>query len=165
MMNWRSRPLALFLPIAFLFLPQPEDAWAQGRGHGYGHHHDHHHPSPHHFLGFGHQYGYASCGYGSPAGCGQTVIPGSPQLPAKEAPAAGSPRRDAAEGGEPTKARGHHLWVAVACPRACAPRAPGLGVERRDRHGRYGRRGPVQAQGRKAECRRRVNRRSCQARG
>jgi hypothetical protein len=28
MMNWRSRPLALFLPIAFLFLPQPEAAWA-----------------------------------------------------------------------------------------------------------------------------------------
>ncbi len=85
MMNWRSRQLALFLPIAFLFLPQPEGVWARGRGHGYGHHHDHHHPSHHHFFGFGHQYGYASCGYGSPAGCGQTVIPGSPQLPAKEA--------------------------------------------------------------------------------
>ena len=51
MMNWRSRPLALFLPIAFLFLPQPEGAWAQGRRHGYGHHHDHHHPSHHHFGG------------------------------------------------------------------------------------------------------------------
>ena len=51
MMNWRSRPLALFLPIAFLFLPQPEGAWAQGRGHGYRHHHDHHHPSHHHLGG------------------------------------------------------------------------------------------------------------------
>lgn len=30
MMNWRSRPLALFLPIAFLFLPQSEGAWARG---------------------------------------------------------------------------------------------------------------------------------------
>ena len=62
MMNWRSRPLALFLPIAFLLLPQPEGVWARGRGHGYGHHHDHHHPSPHHFLGFGHLYGYTPCG-------------------------------------------------------------------------------------------------------
>ena len=50
MMNWRSRPLALFLPIAFLFLPQLEGAWAQGRGHAYGHHHDHHHPSHHHLA-------------------------------------------------------------------------------------------------------------------
>jgi hypothetical protein len=118
MTNWRSRPLALFLPIALLFLPQPEGAWAQGRRHGYGHHHDHHHHlSHHHFFGFGHLYGYAPCGYGSPAGCGQTVIPGSPQLPAKEAPAAWSPRREASEGGEPAKAliSGYQLWAAVAC--------------------------------------------------
>jgi hypothetical protein len=94
MMNWRSRPLALFLPIAFLFLPQPEGGWARGRGHGYGHHHDHHHPSHHHFFGFGHLYGYASCGHGSPAGREQTVIPGSPQVPAKEAQAAWSPRSE-----------------------------------------------------------------------
>ncbi len=33
MMNWRSRPLALFLPIAFLLLLQPEGAWARGRAH------------------------------------------------------------------------------------------------------------------------------------
>lgn len=99
MMNWRSRPLALFLPIAFLFLPQPEGAWARGRSHGHGQHHGHHHPYYHHFFGFGHPYGYVPCGYGSPAGCGQTVIPGSPQLPAKEATATRSPRGDAAEGG------------------------------------------------------------------
>jgi len=30
-MNWRSRPLALFLPIAFLFLPSPK---VLGRGKG-----------------------------------------------------------------------------------------------------------------------------------
>jgi hypothetical protein len=41
MMNWRSRPLALFFPIAFLFLLQSEGAWARGRGHGPGHHHGH----------------------------------------------------------------------------------------------------------------------------
>ncbi len=81
MMNWRSRPLALFLPIAFLLLLEPERAWARGRGHGHGQHHGRHHPAHHHFFGFGHPYGYAQGGYGSPAGCGQTVVPGSPQPP------------------------------------------------------------------------------------
>jgi hypothetical protein len=72
MMNWRSRPLALFLPIAFRFLPQLEGAWARRRGHEYGHHHDHHdhhHPSHHALFGFGRLYGYAPCGYGFWRGC------------------------------------------------------------------------------------------------
>ncbi len=126
MMNWRSRPLALFLPIAFLLLLEPERAWARGRGHGHGQHHGRHHPAHHHFFGFGHPYGYAQGGYGSPAGCGQTVVPGSPQPPAKEAPAARPPRGDAGEGRAPSKALigGHHPWVGacalglalLACP-------------------------------------------------
>lgn len=53
----------------------------------------------HHVFGFGHPYGYAPCGCGTPAGSGHTLVPGSASS-AKEAPAARTARGNAAEGGE-----------------------------------------------------------------
>src|SRR6266404_1126954 len=97
-MTWRSWSL-LVLPIELLLLLPPDGAWARGRGHAHGHH-DHHHPSHLRLFGFGCPDGYAPCGCGRSVGCGHTLVPGSPQSSAKEAPAARAPRGEAADGGE-----------------------------------------------------------------
>ena len=94
-MTWRSRSL-LVLPIALLLFVPPDAAWARGRGQAHGHH-DHDHPSHHHVFGFGCPYGYAPCGI---SGVRAHARPGAPQSSAKEAPAAGGARGEAADGGE-----------------------------------------------------------------